>query len=174
MRDIILIQNDPDEHRTLSSQRNSHLEHTTYISMAIKRVLAFSLVGLLLFLAALYLLITGHPSSTPARPAVPHASLPQSIFVHLDPITVNTVEIDHYIKAKIDLSVSSESDKITLEHNAFKIRDRIITLLSEKSMSDLRSMNGQGTLNKEIQADLNTFLGYQGVTSVYFAEFGFQ
>lgn len=173
MQDIILMQNDPGEHGTLSSQRNSHLEHTTYISMAIKRVLAFSLVGLLLFLAALYLLITGHPSSTPVRPAVPHANLPQS-FVHLDPITVNTVEIDHYIKAKIDLSVSSESDKITLEHNAFKIRDRIITLLSEKSMSDLRSMNGQGTLNKEIQADLNTFLGYQGVASVYFAEFGFQ
>jgi len=95
------------------------------------------------------------------------------VLIDLDTITVNLADIDtsRFLHTKINMAVRNEEAKIKIEANKAKINDLIITLLSSKTFSDIRTPQGKYALKEEMVYRINRAVGGKPVKKVYFTDF---
>jgi len=95
------------------------------------------------------------------------------ILIDLDNITVNLADTDdsRFLRVKIKLGVETEEDKIKVESFQTQTKDLIITLLSSKSFSDVRTAQGKFALKEELAYRINSMVGERMVKNVYFSDF---
>lgn len=78
---------------------------------------------------------------------------------------------ERYLKATIQIEVSSQDSLLELDLLKPKILDSILGLLSSKSYSDIAGFEGKQRLKDEIAVRLNGYLTKGQVRRVYFTEF---
>jgi len=93
--------------------------------------------------------------------------------VPLDSFVVNLADEDSQRYLKVTMKVEFFSDQIPARFNTrqAQIRDLLLTLLSSKTVDDVRSVEGKSQLRDEIIARVNRVLDDDVVKAVYFAEF---
>ncbi|MFN3531398.1 MAG: flagellar basal body-associated FliL family protein [Candidatus Brocadia sp.] len=80
-----------------------------------------------------------------------------------------------YLKAKINLEASDGEVKKKIEAKFVQIKDRLISILSSKTLEDVEGLEGQDNLRKEIKDAVDVILKVEGgVLQVYFTEFVIQ
>jgi len=78
---------------------------------------------------------------------------------------------NHYLKVKISLELDSENLKIEIEKRLPQFRDSILTLLSSKTIEDVKTLEGKAQIRAEIMTILNQYLKTGKITNVYFGDF---
>ncbi len=77
-----------------------------------------------------------------------------------------------YLKAKIHLEAKDAEGKKKIEAKAIPIKDRLISILSSKTLEDIEGLEGQESLRGEIKKNIDTILKVEGgILQVYFSEF---
>ncbi len=95
------------------------------------------------------------------------------VLMELDNITVNLADTDasRFLRTKIKLALRSEDAKAKIEANKAKIDDLIITVLSSKKFSDIRTPQGKYALKEELIYRINRAVGGKPVKTLYFTDF---
>jgi flagellar FliL protein len=93
--------------------------------------------------------------------------------VALDPFVVNLADegTQRYLKVSMKLEFLGSQPPPHFSGKQAQIRDLVLTLLSSKSVGDVRTVEGKAQLRDEIIARVNRVLGDDAVKAVYFAEF---
>jgi flagellar FliL protein len=91
----------------------------------------------------------------------------------LDTFIVNLVgsKKKNYLKAKVDLEMDNIKLKEEIDKRLPQFRDVILTLLSNKSDNEIRTLEGKFQLREEIIAMLNQNLRTGKIVNVYFTDF---
>jgi flagellar FliL protein len=94
----------------------------------------------------------------------------------LEHFIVNVADIDaedgtRYLKIEIKLELENPEMEPEVENRVHKIRDSIVTILTNKSVDEISSTNGKMRLKEEIRARINSFLTLGKITEVYFTDF---
>jgi len=110
------------------------------------------------------------------QPAIPEAEEnPDAppILMDLSDITVNLADTDQtrFLRAKAKLEVRSEEAKIKVTENMVKVNDLIITVLSSKKFSDIRTPNGKYALKEDLVYRMNRLIGGNPIKNLYFTDF---
>ena len=98
----------------------------------------------------------------------------ECLIVPVDPVIVNLSGSGgrRYLKAKINLEAKDVDIKKKIETKSVQIKDRLIFILSSKTLEDIEGSEGQEYLRREIQDSVNVVLKIEdGVLQVYFTEF---
>ncbi|HHT9109015.1 MAG TPA: flagellar basal body-associated FliL family protein [Candidatus Wunengus sp. YC64] len=97
----------------------------------------------------------------------------ESLVVPVDTIVVNLSGSNgrRYLKAKINLEAKDGDVKKIIEAKAIQIKDRLISILSSKTLEDIDGLEAQENLRKEIKDVVDVVLKVEGVLQVYFTEF---
>lgn len=98
------------------------------------------------------------------------------ILYPLDTFTVN-LKSDagrRYLKATISLELNGEELSIELDKKSPVIRDRIIRILTSKTLEEISSKKGKQKVSDQIVDTLNSMITDGSVKSVYFTEFVIQ
>ncbi|MCK6467218.1 MAG: flagellar basal body-associated FliL family protein [Candidatus Brocadia sinica] len=101
----------------------------------------------------------------------------ESMIVPLDTVIVNLCGSGgrRYLKAKINLEARDEDVKKKIEARSVQIKDRLISILSSKTLEDAEGLEGQESLRREIKDAVDVVLKVEdGVLQVYFTEFVIQ
>ncbi|GMQ99678.1 MAG: flagellar basal body-associated protein FliL [Zetaproteobacteria bacterium] len=95
------------------------------------------------------------------------------VLMDMDNITVNLADTDasRFLRTKIKLAVRSTEAKVKIEENMAKINDLVITLLSSKKFSDIRTPQGKYALKEEMVYRINRAVGGKPVKNLYFTDF---
>lgn len=99
------------------------------------------------------------------------------LIVPLDAIIVNLSGSSgrRYLKTKINLEARDEDVKKKIEVRVIQIKDRLITILSSKTLEDIEGIEGQENLRREIKDTVDVLLKAEGgIMQVYFSEFVIQ
>ncbi len=94
----------------------------------------------------------------------------------LDTFTVN-LKSDagrRYLKATISLELSGEELSIELDAKAPVVRDRIIRILTSKTLEEISSKKGKQKVSDQIMDTLNAIVSDGTVQGIYFTEFVIQ
>ncbi len=91
----------------------------------------------------------------------------------LDPFVVNLADegTQRYLKVTMKLEFLGAQPPPHFSGKQAQIRDLVLTLLSSKSVGDVRTVEGKAQLRDEIIARVNRVLADDAVKAVYFAEF---
>jgi flagellar FliL protein len=106
----------------------------------------------------------------------------------LEEFIVNLADPGHYLKAVIALEVNRPMEKQEKEKHGGggelmdpeispripKIRDAIITILTTKRFEELSTPQGKEMLKRQIRNKINSILGKELVSNVYFTSFTMQ
>ncbi|MCL6471310.1 MAG: flagellar basal body-associated FliL family protein [Firmicutes bacterium] len=94
-------------------------------------------------------------------------------FITLDPFTVNLVGGQNYLQTAIAFEIDSKNTELEneLKERKPQINDKIITILSSKSMDDISDTAGREKLKIEIKKAVDSLLGYGKIERVYFTTF---
>lgn len=98
------------------------------------------------------------------------------ILYPLDSFTVN-LKSDagrRYLKATISLELSGEEVSLELDSKSPVIRDRIIRILTSKTLEEVSSKKGKQKLSDQIQDTMNAIISDGQVQGIYFTEFVIQ
>jgi len=97
----------------------------------------------------------------------------QPILIELDDFTVNLADtgVSRFLRTKIKLEVRSDTSQKKVETNMAKISDLVITLLSSKKFSDIRTAQGKFSLKEELVHRINRLVGGKPVKKLYFTDF---
>jgi flagellar FliL protein len=98
------------------------------------------------------------------------------ILYPLDTFTVN-LKSDagrRYLKATIALELNGEELSIELDNKSPVIRDRIIRILSSKTLEEISSKKGKKKVSEQIVDTLNAMIVDGNVKGIYFTEFVIQ
>lgn len=97
----------------------------------------------------------------------------ESLIVPVDTIVVNLSGSNgrRYLKAKINLEAKDGDVKKIIEAKAIQIKDRLISILSSKTLEDIDGLEAQENLRKEIKDAVDVVLKVEGVLQVFFTEF---
>ncbi|GAN34078.1 MAG: hypothetical protein DYG83_03525 [Candidatus Brocadia sp. AMX2] len=101
----------------------------------------------------------------------------ESMIVPLDTVIVNLCGSGgrRYLKAKINLEARDEDVKKKIEARSVQIKDRLISILSSKTLEDAEGLEGQESLRREIKDAVDVVLKMEdGILQVYFTEFVIQ
>lgn len=98
------------------------------------------------------------------------------ILYPLDTFTVNLLSEDgsRYLKAQISLELSGKELTEELDAKKAVIRDRILRILSSKSIDEVSTLKGKDQLGAQIMQELNTMLKDGSINGVYFTDFVIQ
>lgn len=94
----------------------------------------------------------------------------------LDTFTVN-LKSDagrRYLKATISLELNGKELSVELDNKSPVIRDRIIRILSSKTLEEISSKKGKQKVSEQIVDTLNSMITDGNVKSIYFTEFVIQ
>jgi len=78
---------------------------------------------------------------------------------------------NHYLKVKISLELNNKNVSLEIDKRLAQFRDSILTLLSSKTMQDVKSLEGKAQIRAEIITILNQYLKAGKVINVYFGDF---
>lgn len=94
----------------------------------------------------------------------------------LDTFTVNLKSDSgrRYLKVTMDLELSSQDLTAELDNKTAVIRDRIIRILTSKTLEEVTSRKGKDKLTQQIKDTLNSMLDQGQIQGVYFTEFVIQ
>lgn len=98
------------------------------------------------------------------------------ILYPLDTFTVN-LKSDagrRYLKATISLELDGKELSMELDNKSPVIRDRIIRILTSKTLEEISSKKGKQKVSEQIVDTLNSMITDGSVKSVYFTEFVIQ
>lgn len=98
------------------------------------------------------------------------------ILYPLDTFTVN-LKSDagrRYLKVTMSLELEGEELSIELDKKAPVLRDRIIRILTSKTLEEISSRKGKEKVSQQIQDTLNAMLTDGRVKGIYFTEFVIQ
>lgn len=98
------------------------------------------------------------------------------ILYPLDTFTVN-LKSDagrRYLKATLSLELSGEELSIELDAKAPVVRDRIIRILTSKTLEEISSKKGKQKVSNQIMDTLNAIVSDGHVQGIYFTEFVIQ
>ena len=76
-----------------------------------------------------------------------------------------------YLKVTIEVEVGKETDKQLIESNDPQLRDTILLLLSNQTLSEINTMEGKLALKQELLSRMVQILGEGVVRRIYFTEF---
>lgn len=100
-----------------------------------------------------------------------------NLIVAIDTIIVNLSASNgrRYLKVKINLEAKDGDVKKKIESKPVQIKDRLISILSSKTLEEIDGLEGQENLRNEIKNALDVILKTEGgVLQVYFTEFVIQ
>jgi len=94
----------------------------------------------------------------------------------LDTFTVNLKSDSgrRYLKVTMDLELSGQELTAELDNKTAVIRDRIIRILTSKTLEEVTSRKGKDKLTQQIKNTLNAMLVDGQIQGVYFTEFVIQ
>jgi len=95
------------------------------------------------------------------------------LFMGIDNITVNLADTDQsrFLRAKIKLEVRNEEAQAKVTENMVKINDLVITLLSSKKFSEIRTPQGKYALKENLIYRMNRAVGGKPIKKLYFTDF---
>jgi len=95
---------------------------------------------------------------------------------HLEPFILNLTDHGRYLKVTIELEISQESYKRTVQQKVPQLRDTIITLVGSKSIKAISSPEGKFQLKDELLFRANQIMGMERdiFKNLYFTEFVMQ
>ncbi len=96
------------------------------------------------------------------------------LIIPVDTIVVNLSGSNarRYLKTKVNLEAKDAETKKKIEAKAIPIKDRLISILSSKTLEDIDGLEGQESLRVEIKNNIDSILKVEnGVLQVYFSEF---
>ena len=98
------------------------------------------------------------------------------ILYPLDTFTVNLLSENgsRYLKAQVSLELSGKELTEELDAKKAVIRDRILRILSSKSIEEVSTLKGKDQLGAQIMQELNTMLKDGSINGVYFTDFVIQ
>lgn len=98
------------------------------------------------------------------------------ILYPLDGFTVNLKSDQgrRYLKATISLELNGEELSIELDNKSPVIRDRIIRILTSKTLEEISSKKGKAKVSEQIVDTLNSMIVDGHVKGIYFTEFVIQ
>ncbi len=98
------------------------------------------------------------------------------ILYPLDTFTVNLKSDagQRYLKATISLELNGEELSIELDNKSPVIRDRIIRILSSKTLEEVSSKKGKQKVSEQIIDTMNSMIVDGNVKGIYFTEFVIQ
>ena len=105
---------------------------------------------------------------------IPIPEFEGGIIVSLDHFIVNIKDESgeiRYLKIEIKLELGNYEMQREVENKDPKIRDSIVTILTNKSVADVSDTKGKFKLKEEIRARINTFMTLGKVKEVYFTDF---
>lgn len=83
---------------------------------------------------------------------------------------INDVAGTRYLKVEVFVQVSDKKMKESIDQYMPIIKDSILTILSSQTVADLDVRN-RNNLKAEIKKDLNTKIGANAISNVYFTNF---
>jgi len=91
----------------------------------------------------------------------------------IDPLTINLADTDRdrFLRVKITLELRSEEAKTKVSTNLVKIKDLLITAISGKKFSDIRTPQGKYELKLDLIYRINRVVGGKPVKNLYFGDF---
>ncbi|TVM00220.1 MAG: hypothetical protein CV087_14735 [Candidatus Brocadia sp. WS118] len=101
----------------------------------------------------------------------------ESTIVPFDPVIVNLSGSGgrRYLKVLINLEAKDGKVKHKIEAKLVPIKDRLISILSSKTLEDIEGFEGQESLRREIKDAADMMLKMEdGILQVYFTEFVIQ
>jgi flagellar protein FliL len=78
---------------------------------------------------------------------------------------------NHYLKVKISLEMSKAELNLEIEKRLPQFRDSILTLLSSKTVEDVKTLEGKAQIRAEVITMLNQYLKTGKISNVYFGDF---
>ncbi|WP_373070383.1 flagellar basal body-associated protein FliL [Sulfurimonas sp.] len=120
---------------------------------------------------------------SPTRTKRPSAALEDSrrlseigILYPLDTFTVNLKSDSgrRYLKATLSLELSGEELSLELDAKAPVIRDRVIRILTSKTLEEISSKKGKQKVSDQIIDTLNAIVSDGSIQGIYFTEFVIQ
>jgi flagellar protein FliL len=78
---------------------------------------------------------------------------------------------NNYLKIKITLETNKEELKTEMEKRLPQFRDAILSLLSSKTYTEVKTLEGKSQIRAEIMATMNQYLKTGKITNVYFSDF---
>jgi len=95
------------------------------------------------------------------------------VFMDIDNLTVNLADTDQsrFLRAKIKIEVRNEEAKIKVSERMVKINDLIITILSSKKFSEIRTPQGKYALKEDLIYRMNRAVGGKPIKNLYFTDF---
>ena len=101
----------------------------------------------------------------------------ESTIVPIEPVIVNLSGSSgrRYLKTVINLETKDGETKLKTEAKMVQIKDRLISILSSKTLEDIEGLEGQESLRREIKDAADMVLKMEdGILQVYFTEFVIQ
>ena len=98
------------------------------------------------------------------------------ILYPLDTFTVN-LKSDagrRYLKATMSLELEGEELSLELDAKTAVLRDRIIRILSSKTLEEISSKKGKGKISSQVMDTLNSMIADGEIKGIYFTEFVIQ
>ncbi len=136
------------------------------------------IVGLVLLVIVIGVWFALGRGDTPDPAAAVSSNSPELPTIHLDGFTVNLAdrENNHFLRVTMDLALDhlppgTEKDKPTSGLPMARIRDAILSVLTECSADDLLTPEGKSQLKKRLIEALNRSVPELGVRDIYFTEF---
>ena len=77
----------------------------------------------------------------------------------------------NYLKVKLELELENESVTEIINRRLPQFRDAVITMLSNKGIEEINTLEGKFQLRAEILSQLNQFLQAGKIINVYFTDF---
>jgi flagellar FliL protein len=98
------------------------------------------------------------------------------ILYPLDSFTVNLKSDSgrRYLKTTISLELSGEEVSLELDSKTAVIRDRIIRILTSKTLEEISSKKGKQKVSDQLQDTMNAIISDGEVQGIYFTEFVIQ
>jgi len=98
------------------------------------------------------------------------------ILYPLDTFTVNLKSDSgrRYLKVTMSLELEGEELSMELDAKSAVLRDRIIRILTSKSLEEISSKKGKQKVSDQIQETLNAMLTDGSIKGIYFTEFVIQ
>ncbi len=98
------------------------------------------------------------------------------ILYPLDTFTVN-LKSDagrRYLKVTMSLELEGEELSLELDAKTAVLRDRIIRILSSKTLEEITSKKGKGKVSSQVMDTLNSMIADGEIKGIYFTEFVIQ
>ncbi|MBN4077210.1 flagellar basal body-associated FliL family protein, partial [Mariprofundus ferrooxydans] len=116
---------------------------------------------------------TIEPTDNTAIPEAEDETDAPPVFMEIDNITVNLADTDQsrFLRTKIKLEVRNEEAKTKVNENMIKINDLVITILSSKKFSEIRTPQGKYALKEDLIYRMNRAVGGKPIKNLYFTDF---